>query len=161
MRKKPRQGDPFILADQGINSAFTTLFLPPHPSPPRHIPWGLRHRLGGPAAPGAELLRASGLPVGEAAPAGLWTLSGQTAEHQAEGTGGPAPAVTDAYPGEVHGERVQWRGQWQAAYASVSPPQVCWLTPPHSAYLLGPAHAVAVLVEFAGAAVTSTLNWAA
>ena len=158
MRKKPREGDPFTLANRGINSAFTMLLLSPHRSPPRHVPWGFQHSLSGPAAPGAELLRTSGLPVGEAAPAGLRTLSGQAAEHEAEGTGGPAPADTDAFPGEVPGEvpgeRVRWGGLWQAAYAPVSPPHAWWLVPPHPACLLGPTHAVAVLVEFAGAVVT-------
>ena len=105
------------LQTRGTNSAFTVLLLPSPHSPPRHVPGGLRHRLSSPAAAGTELLRASGLPVREAAPACLRTLSGQTAEHQAEGPGGPATALADAQPGEARGDR----GRWPAACVPTSP----------------------------------------
>lgn len=117
---KPRQGNPSLQGltpckwqTQGINSGgtckpgaralclLTTLLLPSPRSPPRHVPGGLRHRLGAAAAAGAELLRAPGLALGAAAPAGLRALAGQAAALRAAGPGRPAAAVAGAQPGEA------------------------------------------------------------
>lgn len=94
-------------------------------SPPGHISGGRRRRLGAAAAAGAELLRAPGLPVGAAAPAGLQTLAGQTAAHQAEGPGGPAAAGAGPQPGET--PPTAW-GHGTAASAFTNLPQTQWPT---------------------------------